>query len=263
MIIPQASEKTFRHRASDGDAVDKRVQLNKRLQQHDFSQWILDLLSPSLGERILEIGCGRGTQTIPIAQAVGKTGFISFLDRSTESVAHVQSMIEEITGTNPMTGDMDDIKEHLDGEGTKYNLAFSVYALYYAHNPNAVLQTMFDQLSPGGRLCIVGPDTPHGLVELARQFHPIPATVDESLEFRKTTVEPFFKSHFDSVKIHVLKNPQHFTDPDQFIEFYRQTTYFEPSVQGKIQEFVAARMTNGYEFVIDKFSYAVIATKDI
>lgn len=262
MVVPHTSKQTFRNRASDGEAVDKRVQLNKQLQQHDFSRWILDLLRPIHGERILEIGCGRGAQTIPVAQAVGQTGFISFLDRSSESVDYVQSMITGITGTKPMTGEMDNTSELLTNDVAGYDLAFSVYALYYARDPKEVLQTMLNHLSPGGRLCVVGPDTPHGLVELARQFHPIPAEVDESLHFRNTIVEPFFKSNFGNIEVHILKNPQHFSDPDQFIEFYHQTTYFDPSAQNKIREHVATQMANKSEFVIDKFSYAVIAKKD-
>ncbi|MEK7295469.1 MAG: methyltransferase domain-containing protein [Actinomycetota bacterium] len=263
MVSSQASEKVFRNRASDGEAIDKRVQLNKRLQQHDFSRWILELLRPVSGERVLEIGCGRGTQTIPVANAVGPKGLVSFLDSSRESVNYARSMIVGLTNANPLTGEMDDIDELLANDTARYDLIYSVYALYYARDPIAVLQTMLNRLSPGGRLCVVGPDTPHGLVELARQFHPIPAAVDESLRFRSIIVEPFFKSNFDNAEIHILKNPQHFSDPDQLIEFYRQTTYFEPSAQAEIRNHIAARMANGAEFVIDKFSYAVIAKKEI
>lgn len=262
MVSAKASDKMFRSRASDGRAIDKRVQLNKRLQQHDFSQWILDILSPRTGEQVLEIGCGRGTQTIPIAQSIGQSGHIGFLDRSAESVAYVQSEIAQLTSASPFTGDMDDIDQLLvDGDET-YDLAFSVYALYYARDPGAVLNSMLNRLSPGGRLCVVGPDTPHGLVELARLFHSIPATVDESLRFRNTVVEPFFKSNFSKIQIHILKNPQHFSDPDDFLEFYQQTTYFEPTAQEEIRQHVAKQMTDGSDFFIDKISYAVIAKKN-
>ena len=79
MVGSQASEKAFRNRASDGEAVDKRESNSTGdCSNMDFSRWILDLLRPNHGERVLEIGCGRGTQTIPLAQAVGQTGFVSF-----------------------------------------------------------------------------------------------------------------------------------------------------------------------------------------
>lgn len=262
MVVPQDSKRAFRNRASDGVAVDKRVQLNKKLQQHDFSQWVVDLLHPNLGDRVLEIGCGRGAQTIPVARAVGRNGFVGFLDRSSESVDYVQSMIADITGSRPMAGEMDSINELLANDGVKYDLAFSVYALYYADDPIAVLQSMLNHLATGGRLCVIGPDSPHGLVDLARQFHSIPAQVDDSLRFRNNIVEPFFKSNFDNVEVRILKNPQYFSDPNQVLEFYRQTTYFEPTAVNEVQKHVASRMANGSEFVIEKFSYAVIAKRD-
>lgn len=261
MVDPQESENAFRNRASDGKAVDKRVQLNRQLQQHDFSRWVLEILRPVRGERVLEIGCGRGAQTIPLAESIGNLGFVSFLDRSAESVDYVESMIAGTTGTNPLIGEMDNLDRLLADQVEEYDLAISVYALYYARDPKSVLKSIFNHLSHGGRLCVVGPDSPNGLVELARQFHSIPTSVDDSLQFRIATVEPFFKSHFDNVEIHILNNPLRFADPDLLAEFYGQTTYFDSSAKEDIRKLAAARMSNGTEFVLDKFSYAVIAKK--
>ena len=94
-----------------------------------------------------------------------------------------------------MTGEMDDIDELLGDDVAEYDLAFSVYALYYARDPNAVLQTMLNHLSPGGRLAIIGPDSPHGLVELVRlfiRFQPRLSTRMYNSGSRPS--EPFFRS---------------------------------------------------------------------
>jgi SAM-dependent methyltransferase len=248
-------------RATDSEYLAKRMEMNKSFQLYDFGQWSIEQIKPKEGDRALEVGCGRGTQAIPLSGIIGKSGEIALIDLSKESVIHVLACISEKTKSRGIHGSMDDIATLLGPEARDYDLAYSVYALYYANNPNAVLNEMYQRLIHGGRLCIIGPDYPHGLVEIARKFHGIPHQVDSSFEFRSKIVEPFFKNNFSEFEVSFLKNPQSIKDPLQFVEFYRQTTYYVKEAEKELQAFVENEINKHGELRFDKYSYAVTAEK--
>jgi len=248
-------------RATDSEYLAKRMEMNKGFQRYDFAQWAIEQIKPKEGNRLLEVGCGRGTQTIPLSEVIGKGGEVTFIDLSKESVDYVVSCISEKTKALGIHGTMDNIASLLGVKSIGYDLAYSVYALYYANNAFNVLNEMFQRLSSGGRLCIIGPDGPHGLVEIARKFHVIPTLVDSSFEFRSKIVEPFFKKNFSKFEVSFLKNPQSITDVNQFIEFYRQTTYYDNLSEKALREFVENKIKEDGQLVFDKYSYAVTAEK--
>jgi ubiquinone/menaquinone biosynthesis C-methylase UbiE len=248
-------------RATDSGYLAKRMEMNKGFQRYDFGQWAIEQIKPKEGSRALEVGCGRGTQTIPLSEIIGKSGEITFIDLSKESVNHVASCVNEKTKAHGIHGSMDDIASLLGAESNGYDLAYSVYALYYANNSTNVLHEMFQRLSRGGRLCIIGPDGPHGLVEIARKFHVIPPLVDSSFEFRSRIVEPFFKKNFSNFEIFFLKNPQSITDTNQFMEFYRQTTYYVKESENALRAFVENKINENGKLEFDKYSYAITAEK--
>jgi len=48
---------------------------------------LLEGLEPKVGERVLDIGCGRGAVLVPLAAAVGRTGRATGLDLAPQMVA--------------------------------------------------------------------------------------------------------------------------------------------------------------------------------
>lgn len=248
-------------RATDSDYLAKRLAMNKNFQLYDFSQWALEQIRPKVGDRVLEVGCGRGAQTIPVSEVVGFHGAITFIDLSKASVDHVSACIGDSTRARGIHGSMDEIARLLGEVGQGYDLAYSVYALYYADDPAGVLNEMYQRLASGGRLCIIGPDAPHGLVEIARKYHHIPAQVDNGFKFRSTIVEPFFKKNFAKFEILFLKNQQTIASAEQFIEFYRQTTYYDSDAEASLRLYVENQINEHGQLVFDKYSYAVAGQK--
>jgi len=59
----------------------------------DFDARLLERLAVKLGEHVLDVGCGTGAQSIPIAGLVGPSGRVSSLDISAASIATLQSKI--------------------------------------------------------------------------------------------------------------------------------------------------------------------------
>ena len=54
---------------------------------------LVELVAPRPGERALDIGCGRGAVTVPLAGAVGADGSVLAVDVSPNMVAATQALV--------------------------------------------------------------------------------------------------------------------------------------------------------------------------
>jgi len=249
----------FIERSTSSSSLDARLDANRLSQKIDFEEWSVNTLSPKEGDKVLEIGCGTGSQTKPVAEIIGERGSLTFVDLSAQSVATVSEKLGSSTTHRGIVGNMDDIDNLLVSDKTKYDLIYSVYALYYSNKPERLLESLFNRLSSNGRLCVLGPESPHGFVELARKYFEIPQEVDRSLNFRTEVVESFLKKNFQSFEVVVIRNPQFFYHAKDAIEFFRNTTYYSQKFEGQISEFIEHEISDKSVFIVDKYSSATIA----
>ena len=251
----------FVGRSTSASSLSARLEANKRTQRVDFKEWSVKTLSPKEGEKVLEIGCGTGSQTIPVAQKIGKSGSLTYIDLSAESVAVVNKKIGSSVSQRGIVGNMDDIDELLKPDDREFDLIYSVYALYYAKNPKLLLESLFDRLSSTGRLCILGPESPHGFVELSRRYFEIPEEVDRSLNFRNEVVESFMKKNFQTFEVCVVRNPQFFNSTKDALEFFRNTTYYSRKFEKQISDVISQEISDRSVFMVDKYSSATKAQR--
>lgn len=251
----------FIERSTSTSSLDARLEANRRSQKIDFKEWSVKILSPKEGDKVLEIGCGTGSQTIPVATKIGERGSLTFVDLSAQSVATVSEKLGSSTTQRGIVGSMDDIDDLLDPDNGKFDLIYSVYAMYYAKEPKRLLDYLFNRLSPDGRICILGPESPHGFVELARKYFEIPEEVDRSLNFRTEVVESFMKENFQTFEVCVIRNPQFFYSVEDALEFFRNTTYYSQKFEKQISEVIEQEILDNSVFVVDKYSSATSARK--
>ena len=251
--------KEFIERSTSSSSLDVRLEANRRSQKIDFKEWSLKILSPEEGDKVLEIGCGTGAQTIPVSRKIGERGSLTFVDLSAQSVATVSEKLGSSTTQRGIVGSMDDIDDLLDLNIGKFDLIYSVYAMYYSKEPKRLLDSLLNRLSPDGRLCILGPESPHGFVELARKYFEIPEEVDNSLNFRTEVVESFMKENFQSFEVFVIRNPQFFYSTEDALEFFRNTTYYSRKFEKQISEVIEQEISAKSVFVVDKYSSATRA----
>ena len=99
---------------------------------------LLDLLAPSPGERVLDLGCGEGRLTAKLAEAGAA---VVGVDSSPEQVAAARA-----AGLEARVADGAALPF-----SEKFDAVFSNAALHWMKDPDAVLAGVFRALRPGGR----------------------------------------------------------------------------------------------------------------
>ena len=103
------------------------------------------------GERVLEIGCGTGAFTIPLAQAVGASGAVLGADISAAMLASARKRFAE-TGLPNVSLVEADAQIHRFELG-HFDLIASRFGVMFFADPAAAFTNLFTAARPGGRLC--------------------------------------------------------------------------------------------------------------
>ena len=123
-----------------------------------IARGLVDELRPAPGERVLDVGCGRGAALFPLADAVGPTGSVLGIDlapRMVQATAadaaalpHVEVRVADASapGLTP----------------SSYDVVASSLVLFFLREPGAAVATWTELLVPGGRLGVAtfGPQDP-------------------------------------------------------------------------------------------------------
>jgi ubiquinone/menaquinone biosynthesis C-methylase UbiE len=251
-------------RATATAYLERRIEINSAYSSADFDKWLFDRLAVKLGEHVLDVGCGSGKQTIPIARMVGPSGSVSSIDISPESIDLLKSRLSADLQVEAVAVDMADLARVIaDVFAVKrYTLVHSSYALYYSPKRLDVLDVMRSALQPGGRCAVFTPDRPHGLVELAARFGHLPASVDESLRFGPEVLQPYFERNFRGVMVHRFHNVVTVPTADILVEFYRQTTYYDANVEPAIRTAADEEVRRKGNFEYEKNGYLIVGFVD-
>ena len=150
---------------------------------------LVDLLAPEPGERCLDVGCGRGAVTIPLASAVAPGGSVLGVDLSTGMLAEAARLVET-AGVHDVRLEQADAAD-LSALPADFDLVASSLVLFFLADPAPALRTWVERLRPGGRIGLVTfgeEDEPSKALEaLLREFAPPgmrdPKTVGEDSPF--------------------------------------------------------------------------------
>ena len=102
------------------------------------------------GENVLEIGCGTGALTVPLAAAVGDNGRLVAVDISEPMIGVARQRVEErgLHNVNLLLGDA----QVFEFEPAAFDLATSRMGVMFFANPTAAFRNIGGALKPGGRL---------------------------------------------------------------------------------------------------------------
>lgn len=199
---------------------------------------MLDKLSVQLGEHVLDVGCGTGAQVLPILGRIGSTGTVSACDISEESILQLRNAAPDDSRLQAVVADMADLSVLIDGtfRQKSYSLALAVYSLYYSSQRMTVLKTMASHLTSTGRVVVFSPISPHGLVELAAQFGDITPPIHDCLAVFPMQLLAAFRQLFWDVRVDYFQSTVSVTSLEDFMTFYRATTYFQSDAEAALQD---------------------------
>ena len=111
---------------------------------------LVSLLDPQPGERCLDIGCGRGAVTVPLALATGPSGSVDAVDVSAAMVAATRALVET-AGLDHVRVAVADAAD-LTGRQGAYDVVASSLVLFFLREPAEALRSWAATLVPGGRI---------------------------------------------------------------------------------------------------------------
>ena len=255
----------FKKRAKDADFLNSRIKINDKTSTVDFTKWLFDRIVVNKGDIIFDVGCGEGAQTIFLAKKTSPQGKVFALDISNDSISKLKAKLanNNLSNVNTIVEDMSNINDIINKylNGINFDLIHSTYALYYSSKPVILLENFFKILKNTGRLIIFVPYKPHGLIEYIKLFKPIPPNIDESLNFGPRILEPFFRRNFMNNTVHFFCNKIKIVSINDFIEFYRATTYYDKEIESELIDDVSKIISSKGYFEYEKNGYLIIGNE--
>ncbi len=123
-----------------------------------IARGLVEELAVRPGERVLDVGCGRGAALVPLAAATGPTGTVLGIDlaprmvertaRDVRELPHVEVRVADAAAPGLPPGSFDVVASSL--------------VLFFLPDPGAVVRTWAELLADGGRLGVTtfGPQDP-------------------------------------------------------------------------------------------------------
>jgi SAM-dependent methyltransferase len=118
-----------------------------------FNDLLLGRSAVALGERVLEIGCGTGATTVPLAEAVGARGRVVGVDISEPMLAGARQRVAD-SGLGNISLVQADAQVHRLEAG-RFDLIVSRFGVMFFADPVAAFGNLLPAARPGGRLCFV------------------------------------------------------------------------------------------------------------
>lgn len=232
-------------KATESSSLKTRIEKNEQAQELDFIGWIFDHLDISAGERVLELCCGTGSQTVEFLNRVGEEGNVVAVDVSAESLETLEDRVEDDKQPRLtiIEADVMEIESALAEAGydeTTFDIVFCAYGLYYPDEPLTVLENANKFLAPEGSITIVGPFGPNNgpwFSLLSEAGVELPELVRYSNStFMNETVVPWAAENFEHLAVETAVNHIERTNADELFEYWESSTYFDQERAGAVQK---------------------------
>lgn len=110
---------------------------------------LVELLAPSTGARALDIGCGRGAVTVPLAESVGTKGSVLAVDVSPGMAAATRTVVDD-AGLRQVRVEVVDAADL--GPRGPFDSVTASLVLFFLPDPSAALTSWLSLLADDGRL---------------------------------------------------------------------------------------------------------------
>jgi ubiquinone/menaquinone biosynthesis C-methylase UbiE len=211
-----------------------------------FAHQLLADIKLAPGERVLDVGCGRGATLFPAAERVGDNGSVFGIDLSPAMIERTAADIRDQGLTNVSLAVMDAERPTLTDP--TFDVVVAAFVAFFLPDPIAGLRAWHDLLVPGGRIGLATfgeddhrwgrirevfrPFVPPAMVRAA--FNPAsPFASTENLE--RTLASVGFTGVSSVMRQHLIS----YADPEQWIAWswsHGQRMYWELVPEDRRQE---------------------------
>ena len=217
---------------TDSGALKNRIDLQEKLGSFDLNQWIFDKLNPIKGSICLDLGCGQGNQSLPLAKIIGERGSVTALDASKESLEVLREKALKLKINNRVKiiqSELDDIGLYL--KNIQFDYIIGSYSLYYVRDSVKIFSIIQEKLKEGGRLFFCGPSNANNM-ELRELILKI--TGDKSIlentiasKFMEYESQVICSGLFQDVEVFSFNNPINFKTPESVVSYWRSHNLYK------------------------------------
>ena len=252
-----------------------RIDIHAQYGKRDIDQWMLGLLRPAKGSRILDVGCGSGKQLEAFHRYLEGEAEIIGGDINEELLGQAKARKAALgAGWEIRTLDFNQRFPFADGS---FDLVSCCFAIYYARDIPLTIGEMDRVLAPGGRLFTTGPMPENKRLfydviteATGRPIPPMPGSSRYSSEILTT-----IRDRFQTVELHVFENPLVFESAEPFLQYTRASlsedrklwvTFFEGErdyerVMNRIEAVARERLAGDDKLTMTKVVGGILATK--
>jgi SAM-dependent methyltransferase len=218
---------------TDSAALRTRLALQEKLSSFDLNQWVFSHFPYEAGQRWLDIGCGTGKQSIPLAKAGCA---VTAVDASAESLAVLRA---ETAQVRTICCDMDAFEPD-----QSFDRALASYSLYYAIDPERLIRKIAQSLKPDGQLFFCGPSHTNNmeLRTLVADVTGNRAVLDPTgpSVFMEKTGQEIARYHFAGVQTFSFENAITYSSVDDLVAYWSSHNLYDPVVDDAFREAVEA-----------------------
>ena len=248
---------------TDTNALTARINAHAAFGSRNLEEWVFGQLDVRPQQRILELGCGTGKQTIPLARLVGEQGHITAMDIASDSLdllrqqALSEGLMERIT---PINSGLDETEKYAGG-GEIFDRAVACYSIYYANEPDHVLTAVHGSLKEGGRLFFCGPAKTNN-AELKEFHQTLSGTIRAgAAPFMEEAGQILARQLFDKVEVSTFENPLRFNSASALCEYWRSYNLYDPLLDSAFQAAASEYFRTHTTFLTYKRVLGVLAVK--
>ncbi len=198
-----------------------RIDIHQQYGSQDIDQWMLELLKPEAGIRILDVGCGGGKQLRAFHDYLKGQAEITGGDISEELLAQARELNASLG--DPFHIVTLDFDRTFEFEPNQFDLVSCCFAIYYAADIPLTIREMHRVLKPGGRLFTTGPmpNNKQLFYDIIREAtgKPIPPMPGSSRY--DSEILGAIRSTFAEVELHIFENPLEFESVEPFLDYTR------------------------------------------
>ena len=248
-------------RATQAELLEQRIAENTAAQEIDLATWIFERVNVRPGDRVLELCCGTGGQTLPILERVGNDGKVVALDISKTALDTLASKAEAYSDRlTCVEGNLENVAATLRDAlpvPMDFDWIFCAYGLYYSSDAQRTLREARSRLKPDGRIVVVGPFGPNNkqLFDLVRESGVAIAepVVFSSEQFMLQTVLPWAARNFESVAVHSMVNPVRWNSAERVMNYWQNTTFYDAARRDDFKRLVHAHFAEQAVFLNEKW----------